>query len=249
VAATHRLVGLSWSSGKRSDRPGRGHDGDRLAQSARGCLLALFTGARQMEVFSATWDQFNLNAAVWRIPTRTPIKPGGEIPLSPEAMGILTMIREDADAMSKAKRPNRIKRDPSPYAFPAWRRHSRYPYQFAVRPFWYRIRREADLPKTMVFHDLRHNFASLLASSNVSELIISKLLRHKRAQTSRRYANPHADAQRQAAELHGRLATGARPIACARPVGIPDDEIAKRDQEIAELRAELARLTGKIAAE
>ena len=49
-------------------------------------------------------------------------------------------------------------------------------------------------------HDLRHTFASLVASSGQSLLVIGELLGHSSPQTTKRYANLYEDSLRTAAE-------------------------------------------------
>jgi integrase len=63
---------------------------------------------------------------------------------------------------------------------------------------WYRIRERADLQDVRL-HDLRHHFASTGAASGDSLLIIGKLLGHRSAATTQRYAHLSDDPVRAAA--------------------------------------------------
>ena len=49
---------------------------------------------------------------------------------------------------------------------------------------WYPIREAAGIPKTVVFHDLRHTQASLLLAAGVDLKVIQKRLGHKKFETT-----------------------------------------------------------------
>src|SRR5262249_30742234 len=58
-------------------------------------------------------------------------------------------------------------------------------------------------------HDLRHSFASLLASSGHSLALIGAMLGHSQAATTHRYAHLLDDARREAANHVGKLVNRA----------------------------------------
>jgi site-specific recombinase XerD len=61
-------------------------------------------------------------------------------------------------------------------------------------------------------HDLRHTFASLVASSGQSLLVVGELLGHSSPQTTKRYANLYDDSLRSAAEgIVGAIGVTLRP--------------------------------------
>lgn len=62
---------------------------------------------------------------------------------------------------------------------------------------WRRVRKRADLEDVRI-HDLRHTFAANAAASDLSLPMIGKLLGHKQAQTTARYAHLAADPVRKA---------------------------------------------------
>lgn len=145
-----------------------------LAKSVVNALrLLLLTGARRNEVLSATWDQFNLSEGIWIKPSsHTKQRKTHRIPLSAPAVALLTAMQEN--------------RCDSRYLFPAHRGdsgHMRDP-----RSSWNTIRSNAGLSDFRI-HDLRHSFASFLASSGQSLPIIGALLGHTQAQTTARYAH------------------------------------------------------------
>jgi len=72
---------------------------------------------------------------------------------------------------------------------------------------WLAIRKAAGITNLRL-HDLRHSFASLLASSGASLPLIGELLGHTQPQTTARYAHLFDDVQREAVERVGKLLTG-----------------------------------------
>jgi integrase len=155
---------------------------DKLAANI--IMLALLTGARRGELLNATWTQFDLDAGVWTKPSsHTKQKRIHRAPLAPEAWQLLVAMRAeapDADRLFAGK---------------------------SVRYAWEKIRLEARLGDVR-FHDLRHSFASMLASSGQSLPIIGRLLGHTQAQTSMRYAHLQDDILREAAAGVGKLVGG-----------------------------------------
>ena len=67
---------------------------------------------------------------------------------------------------------------------------------------WRRVCRAAELSSVRL-HDLRHSFASIGAAGNNSLLILGKLLGHRHAATTERYAHLAADPMRRVAETIG----------------------------------------------
>jgi integrase len=78
-----------------------------------------------------------------------------------------------------------------------------------VKRTWQAVRGEAGLPDVRL-HDLRHTYASLLASAGQSLPIIGALLGHTQAQTTARYAHLLDDPLRAATEHVGSLLIGIR---------------------------------------
>lgn len=61
------------------------------------------------------------------------------------------------------------------------------PLQY-IKRLWEDVRVKADLPAVLI-HDLRHTFASLLASGGMTLPMIGKLLGHTQVPTTQRYAH------------------------------------------------------------
>jgi integrase len=146
------------------------------------CLeFLLLTGCRRGEALGATWDQFDLSAGVWtKPPSLTKSGKRHRVPLSPEAIALLAGLPTRATAAG-------------PFVgLPVWQLTRR----------WFAIRKEAGLADVRL-HDLRHSFASLLASSGLSLPVIGALLGHSQASTTQRYAHLLDDALRDAAAKVG----------------------------------------------
>lgn len=156
------------------------HPNQKCANIVR---LLILTGARKGEVFSATWDQFNLERGVWTKPAHTTKQKRTEhVPLSQQAITLLADIKAATNRETS-------------YVFPGY-----VPGQpiICIKKFWHEVRTSANLPDVRL-HDLRHTFASHLVSSGVSLPIIGRLLGHSQPQTTQRYAHLADDPLREAA--------------------------------------------------
>lgn len=171
-------------------------------------LFLLLTGARRSEVLLATWDQIDLDEGVWVKPSsNTKQRKTHRVPLSTPAIELLRRRRVSAEG---------------PFLFP-----STDPDRplADVKRTWVSICKAAGLTKTVVrtdkagrtvrnkkgdpiedqrptlrLHDLRHTFASVLASRGLSLPIIGAMLGHTQTQTTARYAHLLDDPLRAAAE-------------------------------------------------
>ncbi len=143
-------------------------------QRAAGIIrLCMLTGARLGEVRQARFEQFNLDYAVWtKQAATTKQRKVHRVPISPDAVALIRLRRE-------------VVPSGCPWLFPG--DVEGQPVQ-EIRKFWYAIQKEAKLPKLRI-HDLRHTFASLLASGGASLSMIGKLLGHTQAKTTQRYAH------------------------------------------------------------
>ena len=148
--------------------------------------LLLLTGARKSEVFKATWDQFDLKTGIWLKPrTGTKQNKDHRVPLSDEALELLQGMRDGAV---------------SDYLFPGNRAGEPLT---EIKKAWKIICENASLDDLRV-HDLRHSYASVLASSGLSLPIIGELLGHSQPQTTARYAHLLDEPLREATDFVGR---------------------------------------------
>jgi integrase len=145
--------------------------------------LILLTGCRRGEALSARWDQFNFANATWtKSSHETKQRRDHVTPLSNPVLQLLNDIREKAKTKSE-------------FVFPG--RHSGH--RISISADWLQLRREAGLGSARI-HDLRHSFASALASSGVSLQVVGALLGHSQISTTQRYAHLYDDSLRRAAE-------------------------------------------------
>jgi len=163
-------------------------DQDPNIQAANFMRMALFTGMRRGELFKLKWDDVNFERGFIHI--RQP--KGGQdqkIPLNQAAQELL------------ARHP----RTGSAYVFPGREGAQRTDINKQVS----RIKEAAGLPKDFrALHGLRHVYASMLASSGKVDLYtLQKLLTHKSAAMTQRYAHLRDEALRRASDLAGDLLT------------------------------------------
>jgi integrase len=173
--------------------------------SANAIRLLLLTGARRSEALTATWDQFDIGAGVWIKPSaHTKQKKEHRAPLSAPALALLAELRAEAEEQHRRARKLNPKAEMVPYVFPGL---NGKPIQ-EIKKTWANVCRKANITGARI-HDLRHTYASILASSGLSLPVIGALLGHTQAQTTHRYAHLLDDPLRAAAERAGAVITGA----------------------------------------
>jgi integrase len=157
--------------------------------AANAVRLLLLTGARRGELLAAHWTDIDLDAGVWTKPgATTKQKTLHRVPLSNAACQLLAAMKQQAD---------------SEWLFPA-----RFaPHRLDLDDAWGLLRKTAGIPDVRL-HDLRHTYASVLASSGLSLPIIGQLLGHTTAQTTLRYSHLLDDPLRAATERASAVITG-----------------------------------------
>lgn len=160
--------------------------------SANVIRFLLLTGARRGETLAAEWSDFDLVEGVWVKPGHT-TKTATEhrVPLSAPARALLSTISTTVDN--------------SDLVFPGRDGKQRYD----VKKQWAAICKAAKITGVRL-HDLRHTYASVLASSGVSLHVIGGLLGHTQPQTTHRYAHLVDDALRAATERAGVIIDGSK---------------------------------------
>jgi integrase len=157
-------------------------------QSADIIRMCLLTGARRGEVLAARWEDFDLTTGRWSKPAATTKqRTQHDVPLSAAARALLESLR---------------RRTNSEWLFPAGDSHRK-----DVRDAWLAICRQADI-KGARLHDLRHTYASVLASTGQSLPVIGALLGHTVPTTTARYAHLFDDPLRAATERAGKTLSG-----------------------------------------
>ena len=171
--------------------------------SANAVRLLLLTGARRGEVLSATWEQFDLGNGIWTKPSsHTKQKKEHRVPISAPARQLLATMLTAAKAAAK-------KRDAAldPRVFPG--QGTGRP-QADLKHFWAGVCKDAEIVDARI-HDLRHTYASVLASSGQTLPVIGQLLGHTNPVTTSRYAHLMDDPLRRATERAAMIITGRKP--------------------------------------
>jgi integrase len=168
-------------------------DKSKNVQAANIMRMVLFTGMRRGELFKLQWSDIDFERGFIRL--KDPKGgPDQKIPLNDAAREVLQ---------------NHPKKK-SPHVFPGRGGKQRTDIKKAVK----KIKEDAGLPKDFrPLHGLRHVYASMLASSGQVDLYtLQKLLTHKSAQMTQRYAHLRDDALRRAADVAGELIQEAASV-------------------------------------
>jgi integrase len=157
--------------------------------------LMLLTGARRGETLAARWRDIDLEAGVWVKPgATTKQKTTHRVPLSEAAVRLLAEMRAQAGAEAELLFPAPVKAG----------------HRTAIQEAWQELRTAADIPDVRL-HDLRHSYASILASSGLSLPVIGALLGHSTATTTHRYSHLLDDPLRRATEVASAVIAGKPP--------------------------------------
>jgi integrase len=161
-------------------------------QAANVFRMLLLTGARKGEVLAAEWKQFDFGRNVWTKPAATTKqKTEHEVPLGSAALQLLEMMRKAAPRDAR-------------FVFPG---HGSTGHLTEVKKNWAAICKAAGITGLRM-HDLRHSYASFLASAGFSLPTIGALLGHTQPNTTARYAHLLDDPLREATNRVGALMTG-----------------------------------------
>jgi integrase len=153
--------------------------------------LLLLCGARRGEALAARWADIDLEKGVWTKPgATTKTRTDHVIPLSAPARQLLA-ARYDTNAE---------------FVFPGRHGHG---HRIEVKGNWRRICKAASI-RGLRIHDLRHSYASTLASAGVGLHVIGGLLGHTQPSTTHRYAHLLDDPLRAATERAGAILSGKR---------------------------------------
>ncbi|MGH7032494.1 MAG: tyrosine-type recombinase/integrase, partial [Stellaceae bacterium] len=197
VALLSKMFALSVKWGMRPDNPARGIERyqehrrerylrpDEIArlgaaldahpnqQSANAVRLLLLTGARRGEVLGARWSDIDLEAGVWTKPgATTKQKTIHRVPLSEAAVSLLKGIKAGDEAKAQRAREAGKFYQHSRFVFPG---KGPDEHLGEIKHFWASICETAKIEGARI-HDLRHTYASLLASEGSSLPIIGQLL-------------------------------------------------------------------------
>jgi integrase len=147
--------------------------------SAAAIKLLLSTGARLHDIVSLKWENFRTDEKTVLL---VKCKDGESrvLFLNERSMAVLSELKERKEMEPRTR--------DSVYVFPS-RDGAKKPYIYDLRKTFQKVCKSAKIGDGLRIHDLRHTYASILASSNVPLLTISKLLGHKNALITQRYAH------------------------------------------------------------
>jgi integrase len=159
--------------------------------------LLLLTGARRGEVLAAKWADIDVGTGTWTKPgSTTKQKTDHVVPLSAPARQLLSEIRERQTATKKIL---------GEYVFPG---AGSTGHVVEIKKSWRSLCKAAGITGLRI-HDVRHSFASQLASGGASLPLIGALLGHSQPATTHRYAHLFQDPQRAAVEKVAAIITAA----------------------------------------
>lgn len=147
-------------------------------------ILALTTGARQMEIMGASWSQVD-----WKRKSMT---------LEQTKNGERRALPLVGEAFELLKERAKVRRVDTDLIFPATGR-GKVGTPINLRKPWETALKEAGI-EDFRWHDLRHTCASYLAMNGVSLLEISKILGHRTLQMVNRYSHLAEDHKSKVAE-------------------------------------------------
>jgi integrase len=169
-------------------------------QVANAVRLLLLLGARRGEVLAMEWGALDLGKGTWsKPPSSTKQNEHHQVPLSAPARALLAAIQE-AQAAEHPKRPL------GEFVFPSTA--SATGHLVEIKKAWASITKAAGI-SDLRLHDLRHSYASALASSGATLPLIGALLGHSSPTTTARYAHLFQDPMRAAAEKIGTMVENA----------------------------------------
>ena len=217
LAVLSKMFGLGIRWGMRTDNPAKGVErnvevarkrylaGEELSrltqalaahsdrQAANAIRMLLLTGARSAEVFGMRWTDVDLAKGIWtKLASTTKQKRDHVSPLSAPARALL------ADIHAKQK-PSGV------FVFPSTGKTG---HIVDIRNSWHTICTAAGITGFRA-HDMRHAFASQLASSGASLPLIGQLLGHSSPAATHRYSHLFDDVQRSAVERVGAIVDNA----------------------------------------
>ena len=174
-------------------------------QSVNIIRILLMTGARKGEVLSMRWADIDLGTGIWtKSASATKQKADHVVPLSGPVRQLLSEIYGSGPQ--------------GEFVFPS----SHGAPRIDISTIWEKLCKAAGIEGLRI-HDLRHSFASQLASGGASLPLIGALLGHASPATTHRYAHLFQDPQRAAVEKVAAVITAAGGKTSGTVVKLPKD--------------------------
>jgi integrase len=182
-------VGLSWPETDKQNKHQRKDENRKTVLSpyvTAAIRLLLFTGCRLREILNLKFDEVDLQRGLLLLPDSKNGKRA--VVLNAPAIEIIRQLPVVGEFVIAGDHPKKPRSD-------------------LKRP-WDLIRRRTGLSDVRL-HDLRHTHASIGAGEGLSLPIIGKLLGHRHAETTQRYAHLADDPTRRASEMIGAALSSA----------------------------------------
>jgi integrase len=181
-------------------------------QTADVVRVLLLTGSRSGEAMGMRWADLDLVEGVWsKLPSSTKQKSHHQVSLSAPVRQLLAGIWNEQKPRSE-------------FVFPGTGSTG---HVTDIKKGWAVLCEAAAIDGLRV-HDLRHSFASQLASGGASLPLIGALLGHASATTTARYSHLFRDPQRAAVEKVGAIIAG---IPAVEPVVLPPPSRRRRRRD------------------
>lgn len=133
-------------------------------------LFALYTGLRRSSIFRMKWCDVDINKQTYTLTDQKNSK-----------VTTIYMSGKAVEILKRLRKPN--KHDALIFPGPEGRERQ------DVRTLWERVKKDADIRPQFRFHDLRHNFATMLREEGVDLDVVSKMLSHSSVTVTQRYAH------------------------------------------------------------
>lgn len=183
-----------FGGGRQASGAAAGYEFQRFRNSKPLFIVALETGLAQGDLLTLRWSSIDLKEGWIRVP-RAKTKVEAIIPiselcrealaecLSPRVVGERVFLTEAAQPFSVS----------------------------VVNRYFVKAKTLAGITRRFRFHDLRHSFASLLASKGVSIQVIAKALGHSSTSMAERYARPSEESLKVISEALNSAKPGSAP--------------------------------------
>ena len=145
-------------------------------------VMAINTGLRSRNITGLRWDQIDFDSAIVTVTQKGSRRL--TIPLNAQVMAVLRSRKRDSDFVFR-----------NPLTMSA--------YDGVPRKVWDRAKREAGINRVFRFHDLRHHFATKVATVAGSLGVVRDLMGHSDLSISSKYLHVIDGAKRSAVEQLG----------------------------------------------
>ena len=170
---------------------------DTCRTPAMALLILVSTGARVTEALTATWNNIDVEAGVWKVDAiRAKGKRSRNIPLNDSAKWVLEQLESKGE--SEYLFPSPVKNDDGRETH----------YKRISRGFWSRIKKLSGVPANVRVHDIRHSYLSLLARKGASQSYLQAIAGHSDYRMTKRYVHLAQSEINEIANLASVIASG-----------------------------------------